>query len=454
MASLVGDTPRRACPKYHFGITGYTRFLTVLYWSRKTFFEEAIFMAHLKKNTRGAVPGLAVHFERKTNHHTNKDIDVSKPYLNQDLMTDGSDMISRFNNRLSDVYCMKRDDVKALATWIVTLPEELAAVPYEQQAAFFEETKHFLDERYGKENAMAAVVHYDETTPHLHYAFVPVIFDAKKERYKVSAKQVLTRHDLQTFHNDLDQDLKKVLPFYEKGVLNNKTLPFENVAEIKKYNDQFKALKEELANVEENISAKKALLKVTNHALTEVELAEKQIDDFKQALSKNLFGKTVIKPNDLDRFKNVLANMKKTNLQSQRDAAASNQALLKTKAQLAEVQADYQQLKDTHQALQQRVREKQQMDYAMRDMLKNDYGVEKIPHSDVEARYVLYRLDHEQLTKSKKEATSWLATLKTARENPDSKIASSRLERGIEQVKALINRIIELTRDLFKGPSL
>lgn len=38
--------------------------------------------------------------------------------------------------------------------------------------------------------------------------------------------------------------------------------------------------------------------------------------------------------------------------------------------------------------------------------------------------------------------------------NGSSKIASSRLDRSIEQVKALINRIIELTRDLFKGPSL
>ena len=301
---------------------------------------------------------------------------------------------------------------------------------------------------------LAAVVHYDETTPHLHYAFVPVVFDSKKERYKVSAKEVLTRHDLQTFHDDLDQNLKAVLPFYEQGILNHKTLPFENVAEIKKYNDQFKALKDELANVKENISAKKALLQVTDQALTEVELAEKQIDDFKQALSKNLFGKTVLKPDDLDRFKSVLANMKKATLQSQRDAADSNQALLKTKSQLAEVQADYQQLKDRYQTLQQRVREKQQMDYAMRDMLKNDYGIEKIPHSDVEARYVLYRLDHEQLTKSKKEATSWLATLKTARENSDSKITTTRLDKGIEQVKALINRIIELTRDLFKGPSL
>nr|WP_271028251.1 plasmid recombination protein [Enterococcus faecium] len=31
-----------------------------------------------------------------------------------------------------------------------------------------------MNERYGQENAVAAVVHSDETTPHLHYAFVPV----------------------------------------------------------------------------------------------------------------------------------------------------------------------------------------------------------------------------------------------------------------------------------------
>ncbi|MDI6498853.1 MobV family relaxase [Leuconostoc suionicum] len=411
-------------------------------------------MAHLKKNTRGAVPGLAVHFERKTDHHTNKEIDVSKTYLNQELMADGSDMLSRFNARLNDVYCMKRDDVKALATWIVTLPEELAESPYEQQSAFFEATTNFLIERYGQENAVAAVVHYDETTPHLHYAFVPVVFDAKKARDKVSAKEVLTRHDLQTFHEDLDQHLKKVLPFYEQGILNHKTLPFENVAEIKKYNDQFNALKNELADVEDNIRAKQAVLKITDQALTEVDLAEKQIDDFKQALSKNIFGKTVLKPDDLDRFKSVLATMKKATLQSKHETEELKQTLGQVKAQLADVQADYQNLKETHQALQKRQREQQQLDYAMRDILKNDYGVDQLSHTDVEARYVLHKLDHEERTKNKKVAQSWLKTLTTARADPDTKIAPTRLDRGIEQVKALINRIIELTRDIFKGPSL
>lgn len=33
-------------------------------------------MAHLKKNTRGSVKGLSIHFERKTNNHSNEEINV------------------------------------------------------------------------------------------------------------------------------------------------------------------------------------------------------------------------------------------------------------------------------------------------------------------------------------------------------------------------------------------
>ena len=168
-------------------------------------------MAHLKKIMRGAVPGLAVHFERKTDHHTNKEIDVSQTYLNQDIMTDGSDMVSRFNARLNDVYCMQRDDVKEPVSDLDShsYPKILQKRPTSNKAPFLKKPPIFLMNVMVKK--MPWPLLYDETTPHLHYAFVPVVFDNKKSRYKVSAKEVLTRHDLQTFHDDLDQDLKKVL---------------------------------------------------------------------------------------------------------------------------------------------------------------------------------------------------------------------------------------------------
>ena len=40
-----------------------------------------------------------------------------------------------------------------------------------------------------KENVISAYVHFDEVTPHMHYAFVPVVEDKKKGGYKLSAKK-------------------------------------------------------------------------------------------------------------------------------------------------------------------------------------------------------------------------------------------------------------------------
>lgn len=207
-------------------------------------------MAHVQKNTSGSVGGLAIHFERKTINHSNKDIDVERSHLNENLIDDNSDMVTRYQERLSEVYCLKRADVKSLATWVVTLPEELKNKTHEEQRSFFSETKNFLDNRYGEKNNVAAIVHYDETTPHLHYAFIPVVFDEKKQREKVSAKEVLNRKDLQSFHQDLDKYLKIKVPVYEKGILNNETLPFKDVKEIKKAKETIKKLDETIEKKE------------------------------------------------------------------------------------------------------------------------------------------------------------------------------------------------------------
>ena len=124
------------------------------------------FMAHVAKYTRGAIQGLSNHLDRKTENHSNKDIDVSKSYLNYDLNQNQGDTISRLNERLEQVYCMNRKDVKAVADWIVTLPKELEDRPADEQRQFFQATKDFLDKQYGEENNISANVHMDETTPH------------------------------------------------------------------------------------------------------------------------------------------------------------------------------------------------------------------------------------------------------------------------------------------------
>lgn len=174
-------------------------------------------MAHVQKFSRGAVGGLSSHIERKTKNHSNKDIDTERTHENYDLCEKDGDMISRYKERLDEVHCLNRKDVKVMADWVVTLPEELKDTSPESQKKFFEETYDFLSERYGKENVLAGVVHNDETAPHMHFAFMPVTYDEKKQREKVSAKEVLNRNELKSFHQDLDNHLKERIPhIYQK----------------------------------------------------------------------------------------------------------------------------------------------------------------------------------------------------------------------------------------------
>lgn len=205
-------------------------------------------MANLQKFAKGNVKGLSIHLDRKTTNHSNKEIDVTKSHLNYDLCTKDGDTNSRLNERLNQVHCLNRKDVKVCATWVVTLPESLKQKSADEQRVFFEKTYEFLTNRYGGEqNVLSANVHNDETTPHMHFAFVPVVWDEKKQYEKVSAKEILNRKELQTFHQDLDTFLKREIPeIYQEGILNGQTVDVANVKELKKFGDEIKREKENM----------------------------------------------------------------------------------------------------------------------------------------------------------------------------------------------------------------
>ncbi|MGG3116196.1 MobV family relaxase, partial [Bacillus paranthracis] len=166
--------------------------------------------------------------------------------LNYDLCEKEGDTLSRMNDRLNEVHCLNRKDVKVCADWVVTLPESLKDTSEKEQREFFEKTYEFLANRYGGEkNVLSANVHNDETRPHMHFAFIPVVWDKKKLREKVSAKEVLTRKELKTFHQDLDKFLKKEIPYiYKEGILNDKTIGVDTVKDLKKYSGEIQKQKD------------------------------------------------------------------------------------------------------------------------------------------------------------------------------------------------------------------
>lgn len=217
-------------------------------------------MAHVQKFTKSSASHIIGHCEREKSEHgdflkyrSSSDIDTSKTHMNLSMQfNDGLTAHERLEKRLSEVHVLKRKDVNIMCDWVVTLPKELPK-DLDTIKLFFNESANFLTERYGKENIVSCNIHMDEAQPHMHFCFVPVVFDVKKDYYKVSAKEVLTRHDLNTFHTDLEDHLHKTIGL-EKGLI------FSGVTAQQGGNKTIKQLKSELKEVQNAVDRQRQQL--------------------------------------------------------------------------------------------------------------------------------------------------------------------------------------------------
>lgn len=203
-------------------------------------------MAHFAKYAAAAVGHLLKHYERGKDakgeyiKFGNKNIDLARTPENYNLAPTHMEGQQAFiKQRLSEVKLQKRDDVKILCDWVVTLPK--GDYTPEQEHAFFKETYRFLSGKYGEKNVVSAFVHKDEEQPHMHFAFIPIVPDHKwnekhpdKQREKVSAKECVTKSDLERFHTEFHQQLDSCFGCDVFPVQNGETIKgAANVAELK-----------------------------------------------------------------------------------------------------------------------------------------------------------------------------------------------------------------------------
>lgn len=417
-------------------------------------------MAHVQKFTKGSVGGLSIHIERKTLNHSNKEIDTNRTHLNYDFCNKDGDMNQRLSDRLEEVYCFNRADVKVMADWVVTLPEELKELPSNQQKEFFKETYQFLEKRYGEKNVLSGTVHNDETTPHLHFAFIPVVFDKKNQREKVSAKEVLNRNELKTFHQDLDKYLKEKIPeIYQGGVLNDKTIGIEDVKMLKKHSHKIKELEEKLKQENESLNKELKEIKISNRALVEIEKLKNR------STEKGIINKRIeLAPKDFD---NLLHSAKENQklrrlyIQSKKDNQKLKKDNQKLKKEFKVLHNEYQEILDQqeetnqklenknaellneNQSLKNELHEFEIYKEAYTDILFEDYDVSTawIPFEELHARYILCQIDDfGKEPQSLKEGYEWQSILEKGRE---TNIEPKRLESAINKVKEFIEKFKE-----------
>ena len=180
-------------------------------------------MAHVIKFKMTGMGQIFAHVNRdknQTRKYGNADIDTRKTHLNYDLQHGDIDVLQK---RLAEVSHTKRHDLVACCGVVVTLPGELENEPEHTQRAFFDWCKLFLDKKFGEKNCVYATVHNDESTPHLHYGFVPTVTKQRKFRSaekkgqtysqeRVCAKEVVTKDMLSKLHDELQEHVEKMFP--------------------------------------------------------------------------------------------------------------------------------------------------------------------------------------------------------------------------------------------------
>ena len=151
-----------------------------------------------------AVAGLQLHNNRERQRsNTNPDIDRSRSGLNYSLIEQSTHSYNKLiEGRLQQGYkgkkAIRKDAVRMCEMLFTSDGEFFARLSEQEQRQFFIDCFEFAAQRYGRENIIAATVHLDEATPHLHLDFVPLTQDGR-----LSAKEVLGgRKEMQQLQDD------------------------------------------------------------------------------------------------------------------------------------------------------------------------------------------------------------------------------------------------------------
>lgn len=184
-------------------------------------------VAHVEKFTKNDCGGLGIHVDRKTENHSNKNIDITKSCDNVQLVENYCNSLYKAaNDRIKENYkvdkAIRKDAIYCVGIVCSASSELFKDMNKEQTIQYFKDFKEYFDKKLG-DNVISASVHLDEMTPHMHLYFTPLTEDGR-----LSAKEMCNRQFLRDMQRDLPLHLQ------EKGYDVNKRLIDEVVEHISK----------------------------------------------------------------------------------------------------------------------------------------------------------------------------------------------------------------------------
>lgn len=193
-------------------------------------------VCHFGKYKAGNVFGLQKHNQRENENYTNNDIDKARTPLNYDLINKGN---INYTKKIKMIIEANRASQRAIRKDATVYCECIISsdsaffekLTEDSQKEFFKGALDYLKNKIGEEFIISANVHLDETTPHMHVGFVPIIDNS------LSAKKLIDRKFLRDVQDQLPAYLKNLGFDIQRGIKNSKR-KHKDTKELKKELDR------------------------------------------------------------------------------------------------------------------------------------------------------------------------------------------------------------------------
>ena len=217
------------------------------------------------KLTRVDAQGSYIHNDRRSKGHSNKDIDPTRTHLNFYCKKNELTYIKEFD-KIKKEYDLKghiRSNSIIMCEMMITSDNEFFdKIGIEETKRYFKESYKFVCnyKNLGEKYIVSAAVHLDETTPHMHLVYTPVIHTKDEKGNpidKICARDFWRGKDsyrkLQNaFHEYITSkgfDLERGLPVEETGAKHQKIEDLKKITNFENTKKVLDSIKLELPEI-------------------------------------------------------------------------------------------------------------------------------------------------------------------------------------------------------------
>lgn len=263
------------------------------------------FAWNTQKNKMSDIKGKEYEQDRK-GRISNDEIDLRKTHMNYDIVESDKTLYQRVKSRVDDVRSNSRIQKNSVVMYsnVISINGETAKEWGEEKCKrYLQSAYEFFCNEFGKENVVSAMVHLDETAPHLHLHFVPI-----SDEGKLQARSVMTPTRINKIHTECTKFLRQRGFDVERGKGKTGKKNIKDIYEYKK--SELEKLKKDVMHLEEQKRLLESNLRGQKN-LDNIELT--QIQAKEQMFSKN---NLIVEKSELKRL-----------IQERSDLAAQNKFL-------------------------------------------------------------------------------------------------------------------------------